>query len=294
MQDHAFLVQYTVVNSFLYPSYYKALYFLGLIPAALVIVDGDVKSGCIIGAVSIAMGLAAYIIFADFEVAADGSIRTRNILGIRGLEIKYLYPVSIFPGLELIRLYLYWQPGRMPYIYFINSPMKHWQELMGIIEKQRSASKGNVKQVRHQSLNKAIIYICAVIFVAIFIYAGGCNTPYRPYSRLYPGGGYYNKKINATSFIVGFHASAATPIDSIKRHLLHRCAELTEANGYEWFIMKTPAICDGDEISYPDDPILYGRVRLLNRVIRVRTEIHFLKRDNGLGAIRASDIVMKR
>jgi hypothetical protein len=67
----------------------------------------------------------------------------------------------------------------------------------------------------------------------------GCETatPYQPLHAqgAKASGGYYDHQIEANRFEVGFAGNSLTKRDSVERFLLYRSAELTLAQGYDWF-----------------------------------------------------------
>jgi hypothetical protein len=60
----------------------------------------------------------------------------------------------------------------------------------------------------------------------------GCASPYQPLGST---GGYVDKQIEKDTFQVSFHGNGNTPRPVALKYFLYRCAELTVAQGYEYF-----------------------------------------------------------
>ena len=66
----------------------------------------------------------------------------------------------------------------------------------------------------------------------------GCETatPYQPLNTAHAAaGGYSDHQIEANRFQVSFSGNAVTSRETVERYLLYRSAELTLAQGYDWF-----------------------------------------------------------
>lgn len=64
----------------------------------------------------------------------------------------------------------------------------------------------------------------------------GCATPYQASSS--PNGfGYSDTRLSQNAFLVSFQGNAATPRETVDTYLLYRCAELTEQEGFDYFIL---------------------------------------------------------
>jgi hypothetical protein len=83
---------------------------------------------------------------------------------------------------------------------------------------------------------KRLVVIAALLAASAL---SGCETatPYQPLHA--PGsrasGGYYDHQIEANRFEVGFRGNALTSRETVERYLLYRSAELTLAQGFDWF-----------------------------------------------------------
>lgn len=69
---------------------------------------------------------------------------------------------------------------------------------------------------------------------------GACatSTPYQPYRAESAGGihgGYSEQQLGNNRFRVRFHGNELTSRERVETYLLYRAAELTLANGYDWF-----------------------------------------------------------
>ena len=76
---------------------------------------------------------------------------------------------------------------------------------------------------------------------AIVTAVGACTTtptPYQPYRAESTGGvhgGYSDLRLAPNRFRVRFHGNEFTSREQVETYLLYRAAELTVANGYDWF-----------------------------------------------------------
>ena len=69
-----------------------------------------------------------------------------------------------------------------------------------------------------------------------------CATPYQTQSWLnLTGGGFKEKRINDSAFLIEFVANGFTSKDRIFYYMLYRCAELTVQNGYDLFMLSSRA-----------------------------------------------------
>jgi len=71
-----------------------------------------------------------------------------------------------------------------------------------------------------------------ILLIALFISA--CTTPYQ---KLGKRGGYKEEKINDHVYRVTFQGNSRTKDEKVYRYFLKRCAELTQLNGYQHFIV---------------------------------------------------------
>lgn len=79
--------------------------------------------------------------------------------------------------------------------------------------------------------------------LAVFASLGGCTTtptPYQPYRAEGAGGvhgGYSELRLAPNRFLARFHGNEFTSRERVETYLLYRAAELTIANGYDWFVV---------------------------------------------------------
>lgn len=77
---------------------------------------------------------------------------------------------------------------------------------------------------------KSIILAC----LAVLALSACTATPYRPVGqRSY--GGYSETQLGQGRFLVQFEGNARTPQERVEQYMLRRAAELTIAQGYDWF-----------------------------------------------------------
>jgi len=81
-----------------------------------------------------------------------------------------------------------------------------------------------------------------LLFVAALLSAtalGACETatPYQPLGAkgAQTAGGYFDHQIETNRWQVGFKGNSLTSRETVERYLLYRAAELTVAQGYDWF-----------------------------------------------------------
>jgi len=82
----------------------------------------------------------------------------------------------------------------------------------------------------------------AVIVVALMASACTTPTPYQPLpSAGSERGGYSDQRLEENRFRVTFTGNSMTSRETVETYLLYRAAELTIANGYDWFVMADRA-----------------------------------------------------
>jgi hypothetical protein len=74
----------------------------------------------------------------------------------------------------------------------------------------------------------------AAISLSFLLAACGGATPYRP---LEDGYGYGERKLESNRYAITFAGNSQTPRQVVEDYLLYRAAEVTLANGYNYFIM---------------------------------------------------------
>lgn len=88
--------------------------------------------------------------------------------------------------------------------------------------------------------------IVASITIAI---AAGCATP-TPYHPADPQFGYSEQQLEANRFRVSFEGNALTDRETVENYLLYRAAEITLAQGYDYFILARQDIEPQMEVFY--------------------------------------------
>jgi hypothetical protein len=82
------------------------------------------------------------------------------------------------------------------------------------------------------------VWIAALAVVALSGALAACETP-TPYQAAAPGaqesGGYSDTQIEADRWRVTFRGNSLTSRNTVENYLLYRAAELTVAQGYDWF-----------------------------------------------------------
>lgn len=74
----------------------------------------------------------------------------------------------------------------------------------------------------------------ATVSLVILLAACATATPYRP---LEEGYGYSERKLESNRYAITFTGNSQTPRQVVEDYLLYRAAEVTLANGYNYFIM---------------------------------------------------------
>ena len=75
------------------------------------------------------------------------------------------------------------------------------------------------------------VFMLKLGILIIFI---GCASTYGPRGSM---GGYEEKSVGKNMYEVRFYGNQHTPADQITRMLLYRCAELTQAKGFDSFVV---------------------------------------------------------
>ena len=74
------------------------------------------------------------------------------------------------------------------------------------------------------------------LMVVAALLASACVTT-TPYQPLEGGEGYSEQRIESNRYTVRFFGNAQTPRQTVENYLLYRAAELTLANGYDYFVV---------------------------------------------------------
>jgi hypothetical protein len=83
---------------------------------------------------------------------------------------------------------------------------------------------------------KRLTSICALAATAAL---AGCATPYQAASF---SGGYTGKKIDDQTYHVTFSGNGYTSKDKVHKYFMYRCAELTQQEGFKYFMIIPAAL----------------------------------------------------
>jgi hypothetical protein len=77
---------------------------------------------------------------------------------------------------------------------------------------------------------------CARLLACALVVAGlaACGTP-TPYQAAAKDYGYRDQQLEANRYRVSFAGNTSTPLNTVQNYALYRAAELTVANGYDYF-----------------------------------------------------------
>jgi hypothetical protein len=78
---------------------------------------------------------------------------------------------------------------------------------------------------------------CRVVFLfglTTIVIACATATPYQPEAKGY---GYSERKVEPNRYTVTFTGNSQTPRKTVEDYLLYRAAEVTLANGYDYFVL---------------------------------------------------------
>jgi len=85
-------------------------------------------------------------------------------------------------------------------------------------------------------MKRLILGAAAVLVLGGALSACETATPYQPlHAGSQDSGGYGETKIEADRWRVVFHGNSLTSRDTVESYLLYRAAELTVAQGFDWF-----------------------------------------------------------
>jgi len=83
--------------------------------------------------------------------------------------------------------------------------------------------------------------IYSVILLSSLLILGGCGTPTPYQPRTATTGGFSERRIDDSTYFVQFIANGHTSLETARKYLLYRCAELTKQAGYENFATVSSA-----------------------------------------------------
>ncbi len=107
-------------------------------------------------------------------------------------------------------------------------------------------------------MTKTTAAIIAALGLSLGLAACETATPYQPLergSRVY--GGFSDQKLDADHFRVAFKGNTDTSRATVESYLLYRAAELTVAQGYDWF-ETVDRHTQSHQESYVDPDPFYG------------------------------------
>ncbi|HLZ84687.1 MAG TPA: hypothetical protein VKQ54_14065 [Caulobacteraceae bacterium] len=100
--------------------------------------------------------------------------------------------------------------------------------------------------------------LVAAIGLSLGLAACETATPYQPLQRgTHVSGGYTDQKLDTDHFQVTFRGNTDTPRSTVESYLLYRAAELTIAQGYDWF-ETVEKHTERDRRTYVDPDPFYG------------------------------------
>lgn len=76
----------------------------------------------------------------------------------------------------------------------------------------------------------------SALLATLLLAACASVTPYQP---LHNGVGYSDQKLESNRFRVSFDGNSSTPRETVENYVLYRVAEVTLANGYDYFTVAT-------------------------------------------------------
>lgn len=87
-------------------------------------------------------------------------------------------------------------------------------------------------------------------------------TPYQPLtSKGMSTGGYSEVRVNSDRFRITFSGNSLTSRDTVERYLLYRAAEVSLAEGYDWFTLADRHTDRDSHTVYQPDPFGYDMWR---------------------------------
>lgn len=107
-------------------------------------------------------------------------------------------------------------------------------------------------------MSKRIAALAAAMALGIGLTACETETPYQPLDRgAKVSGGFTDQKLDSDHFRVSFSGNSDTPRATVESYLLYRAAEITVAQGYDWF-ETVERHTDKQQRTYVDPDPFYG------------------------------------
>jgi hypothetical protein len=101
--------------------------------------------------------------------------------------------------------------------------------------------------------------IAAAAGLVLALTACATATPYQPLTtKGSTTGGYAEAKLNDDRYRISFSGNSLTSRETVERYLLFRSAEVTLAQGYDWFALANRHTERKSSIWYSNDPWGYG------------------------------------
>lgn len=73
-----------------------------------------------------------------------------------------------------------------------------------------------------------------ILAATLILILGACAKP-TPYQPAFNGYGFSEQRIEDNRFRINFHGNSVTPQQVVEDYMLYRAAEITRANGYDYF-----------------------------------------------------------
>jgi len=75
-----------------------------------------------------------------------------------------------------------------------------------------------------------------LLVLGVYVATLGCATAYAPVHDLV-GDGYRDSRLDSNTWRVSFAGNSSTSRDTVEKYLLYRCAEITNAAGFDYFLV---------------------------------------------------------
>lgn len=95
----------------------------------------------------------------------------------------------------------------------------------------------------------------AVAILGAFLSACATVTPYQPAEKGY---GYSEQQLESNRYRISYTASAKTPPDTLHDYLMYRAAELTLAQGYDYFLIAEQNAAQPQADAAPRTGVSFG------------------------------------
>ena len=110
----------------------------------------------------------------------------------------------------------------------------------------------------HEQMTMKSIALVAMLSLAVGLTACETATPYQPLQHgTAAAGGFSDQRLDADHVRVAFQGNTLTSRDTVESYLLYRAAELTVAQGFDWF-ETVDRHTDQDKHTYVDRSPFFG------------------------------------